>query len=764
MERTTIERVSDMMHRYGKSVCFSIVFHAFVSAALPAGMVLFQCAPALADGEKTGRIEIPLARLAGYPVAKLTGARSNITVKIPVARRCRIDKAELDIAYKNSTALLKDRSRIIVTLNGYALEQIELHPESWRGETKVTLPPVLLLPGYNELDFLVTQNYTERCSDPDAPELWTDIELDRSVLTIDYALNPVPLSLASVVDYLFDPKTLESPEVNIILESDEPDRLYSAALAAAAVSMRFQYRPVRFSLSSDLAEGEDNILIGKSDFVTKFFESKGVSFPGGNLSVMHMPDKKDTPDTGRALIVLTGDTQEALDEAVKAFSILNFPLPASQSASFKEVTVPPVHRYSVSRMLQPGKTYSFEDLGFETQSRKGFKPYPMELSFKAPSDIFIKENDYATLTLHLAYGAMMRSDSVLNVFMNGAFVSAIPLDDQRGGRYRGYRADVPLEAFKRGANRLTLVPVLTPSQTEECAYFQTENLIVTLFGDSKIKLPATQHWVEMPQMELFFQDGFPFAKQPDWKETTVLLSERDMNTASAAINLVAAICQKNAIAPYGIRFAYELLKEETELIAVGAVDKLSKELLDASPVSPMVPYPFNSGLGDGSPPENWWRKILNWKSSEEKPRSEEAKAQVPLALGNGKLMLLEFESPFHVARSVLLVTATGSEDLLKGVFAMSDPAVHYKAKGNVILLDMNDPEPRIYTQRTDDLYFVGKAGSFRALDRLIFEHPWVLYVIVVAAILLLAWILWIFLRRMGRKRTGASESGGGGNA
>ena len=765
MEKKTIERVSDMMHRRGSNVSMKFRIHSFVSAALLLGLLFFQCETGYADGKNEGRVEIPLSRLAGYPVAKLTGARSSTTVKIPVARRCRIDKAELDFAYKNSTALLENRSRIVVTLNGYVLEQIELHPESWKGEAQVTVPPVLLLPGYNELDFTVTQNYTERCGDPDAPELWTDIEFDRSRLTIDYALNPAPLSLASVADYLFDPKTLEIPEVNIIPDSDEPDWLHSAAMAAAAVSMRFQYRPVRFSLSSDLVKGKDNILIGKSDFVTKLLEGKGVSLPDGNMSVMHMPDAKDAPDAVHALIVLTGDTPEALDKTVEAFTILNFPLPDSRSASFQEVTVPPVHRYSASGMLQTGKTYSFEDLGFETQSRKGFKPHPMELSFKVPSDIFIKENAYATLTLHLAFGATMRKDSVLNIFINGTFVSAIPLDNQTGGRYRGYHVNVPLEEFRRGANRLTLAPVLTPSQTEECAYFQTETLIVTLFGDSTIKIPATPHWVGMPRTDLFFQDGFPFAKQPDWKETTVLLAEKDMNTAAAAINLVAAICQKNGIAPYGIRFTYDLSsKAETELIAVGTMDKLPKELLDASPVSPTIPYPFNSGLGDGSPAESWWSRILNWGATEEKPLPKDAKLQVPLALGDKRLMLLEFESPFHVARSVLLVTATGSEDLLNGAYEMSDPAVHYKVKGNVVLLDMNDSAPRIYTQRTDDLYFVGNAGSFRALDRLIFEHPYVLYVILVAAILLLAWILWVFLRGMGRKRTGASESDGGQDA
>jgi len=74
-------------------------------------------------------------------------------------------------------------------------------------------------------------------------------------------------------------------------------------------------------------------------------------------------------------------------------------------------------------------------------------------------------------------------------------------------------------------------------------------------GDSSLKLPPMTGWVDLPRMELFSQDGFPFNRWPDGRETVVFLAEKNLDTLSAALNLLAIASQKIGYPAYGVRFS-----------------------------------------------------------------------------------------------------------------------------------------------------------------------------------------------------------------
>jgi hypothetical protein len=328
-------------------------------------------APGVAD--ETEKITIPLTKLSAAGTADLKGSQSTYVLKLPIPDRWRIKGAVLHLSYVNSSALLAERSKLVVRLDGHVLAQVTLQPLSPRGEVDVVVPTELLRPGYNDLEFFVSQSNAERCTDPVAPELWTTLELDKSHLALDYHWEKVPMALAAVSDFLFDPKLIGLNVVHIALEDFSEDNLYLAALATSGVAIRFQYRPVHFTLSSDLTEGVDNLVIGSREFVTKIFQDLSPSVTTALLGVAALPTeveeyeggeliRKTIPDPTHAMICISGSNHEEVLMATQAFSLLSYPLPDAQYAQVDGVSVPEVSRYSGKGLLTPGERYILRDL------------------------------------------------------------------------------------------------------------------------------------------------------------------------------------------------------------------------------------------------------------------------------------------------------------------------------------------------------------------------------------------------------------------
>jgi hypothetical protein len=744
-------RIGQALIHSGRIFLFLILAHLFWSV-FPA------------QAAESANFKLKLTKVAPVSTTELRGDRAQLNLKLPVPKRWLIRKASLHFSWVNSSALLAERSRLIVSLNGHPLLQIKLEPTSPEGEADVDLPAALLLPGYNDLDFIAVQNYTEECSDPNAPELWTTLKLDESHIEIEYDHAPVPETLVSLTDFLFDPKILDETEIHLVLENDSETILHLAALTASGVALRFQYKPAKFTVSKQLKPGCDNIAIGGREFVRGILGERMELVGDGNLAVLRIPDEEMGIDSARGLVVVTGDTPQDLLLAAQSLSILSFPWPDTPSTLIKDVQIPEITKYSGKLLLSPGKDYLFSELGFTSASRNGLRPAGISLPFRLPADFYIKTNEFVTLSLHLAFGAAMREDSVLNCYLNNRLAGVIPLNDSKGGRYRGYRLDIPNNLLKPGVNFLSLNPVLTPSKTGQCQYIQTENLAITVFDDSVISLPDMAHWTEMPEVALFFEDGFPMTKWPDWRDASVVLLDKSEETLSAAMNIVALISQKTGVAPYGLRFAFDLAQGQTsDMLVVGPFDAAPESLLKASPVAPDIPYPFVSSIKGKENKRNWWTRIKENqfisaffppKPPELSPKPANVKITTPMLLGEKSLFLAAFESPWSTAKTVMLVTAKSPRDLLAGTAGLWEPSVQSQCRDNLVLIDFKQPKPTAFTLKAGERYFVGQIGKVRVLDHFLYTYPWIALGLMIVCLIIIALILRSLLRRVRKKRDG----------
>lgn len=711
----------------------------------------------LKDGfcQENIKYKIPFSKIAPIKTTTLSGASNNIRVKLPIPERWQINKATLNFSYVNSTALLQNRSRLVVWLNDNPIAQINLNPQLPQGKVSVNLPVNLLKSGYNDLNFTVAHHYTIECEDPSAPELWTTIEFDQASFDFDISLRKVPENLSAIANFLFDPKLPAENTVNIVISDKSEEMIELASIVASSVALRFEYRPVKFTISELPKKGVDNIVIGNNEFVKSLIGD--LLDNGGIIRIKTLAD-----DPYHALLIIKGDTKDELKKAAYAFASINFPFPKTQTIRVEEVNLKPQAPKAGKGILFPGYEYSFKELGFFTNTFKGVGAKSFSMDFKLPSYVFLKPNSFISLKLNFSYGSGMRKDSTLNIQVNGKYVASVHLENIKGGLIRDYILDIPMNLFKPGYNVITFTAVLSPLITGYCEFVQTENLQLTIFEDSKISIPQTPAWTEMPDISLFFLDGFPFSNPADFSKAGVLITEQNIDTITSAINLIALSSQRAGYVPFKIRVSSDISKiKDRNIIAVGEITKIPEDYLKAGQIKVQEKGSFVYYL------------VRNFEKSESvinaKLRSfigniipifkAKTDFQYSKSIMNysGKnegrwFVLSEFESPYKERNTVLVVTASEKESLLAGTYALLESAVFSKAAGALTVFDINASENTIHSYYTDKTYYVGKMGIFPALNAWIYAHPLIFTSLMLILILLLAYLIYKTIKAFRVKR------------
>lgn len=692
-----------------------------------------------ADAQENLNFSVPVSKLAPVNTTTLRGISNAYTLKIPIPNRWAVKKAVLHFSYVNSTALLQNRSRLVVWLNERPLAQITLSPTLPEGKVAVSLPANLLKHGYNDLAFSVSQHYTADCEDPSSPELWTTLEFDRSFIDFEIAMKTVPLYLSSVSDFLFDPRMFTDNMVNIVIEDISKDKIETAAVVASGIALRFDYRPVKFTLSRTLKYGYDNIVIGNKGFVSHISGDRSLDDNGAFLKIMPLQE-----DIKHALIIVQGDSVESIKKAAHALSVITFPFPKAQSMRIDNIKNLPKAPPAGKGILIPGYEYGFREIGFSTINFKGMWNNPAILEIRLPSDIFSKPNLYATFSLHLAYGSGMRKDSVLNIHVNGKFTSSIYLNNPQGATFKDYRIDIPLDLFRPGYNTISFTAALTPLVTGRCEFIQNENLQLTIFDDSKLQLPSFPLWTAMPDIGLFFNDAFPFSKPPDFRDTVIYLTEKNMDAAAAALNITAISAQKSGYPASNISVTFkEQSAHRKNIIAVGSLATIPLRLLKSSPIQSIesgdIPYTVIRDFRNNR--STLTAKVHSFIDSfipltPDKNKTSYVKASVSYSgrLTGNWAVLSEFESPYKSNRTVLLFTSLTINDLLKGAYALWEPAVQGKCKEGIAVFDTESPDTTIASVDTGSSYYIGRLGLFTSLSALIYKYPFIFMLLLIGCL------------------------------
>jgi hypothetical protein len=698
-------------------------------------------------------VSLPLYKLVPVKTLDLRCMSAEAGISIPVPNRWKINKATLVFNYVNSAALLENRSKLTVRFNNYPISQINLNPAAPEGTVKLAIPPFLLQPGYNNLSFSVSQHYTTDCEEFCASELWTTLKLDQASIELDYSLNDVPVRLSAISDFLFDSKISAKNEVNIILPDSTAETVTIAGIVASGIAKRFDYRKVSFTTSTTIRPGYDNILMGTKQFVQSFLKALGSQvpdIPGPYLKIMPLPKGgTESPgasvDPAHALIVLSGQGSDQVKLAAETFAIISASVPNSDEMIATSFSLPDIPMYGGKLIVSPNKKYTFKELNIGTFTMKGGNPSPRELVFRLPADFLIKPNLYADFMLNFSYGAASRSDSVLNIIINGKQARSIQLDNVKGALIEGYKLRIPTFMFKPGDNVIRFEGVLIPLFSKKCDSLQFENLYLTVYDNSTMMFPDMPHFAELPKLELFMLNGFPITRWPDGNGTRVFLATRDTNTINSALNLVGMLTQKNGYPLFELKFTYtDPKKFDGELIVMGDMQSIPESYVMAAPLrvsrAKTVPYPISR----------------SWSNENTLAFSSQISDFRP-----GKGAIMEFMSPFSAGRSVVLLTAVSTQELLALSDALGEPAVQTQCAGSLNLIDLTPPDYAVFSQDIGKKYVSGKTGKASLVERYLYFYPWLYYLVTVLVIVVLCLILFYLLKKYrDRRLKGVTKNSG----
>jgi hypothetical protein len=686
-------------------------------------------------------IRIPLSKLSPYTSIDLRCTNGGHAISIPIPERWQVHSAVLGIRFTTSNNLISEMSQLIIRVNDQPIAQTRLNPLAPDVELSVNIPPGMLKADYNTLGFQVSQHYSrQKCEDVCAPDLWTNINLNESILTLDYSLRALPLRLGAVANLLFDPKTYPEATVNLVMEKSTAELATLAGIIASGISRRYDYRKVGFTISDAPKPGTDNVVIGASEFVNRLLSSADAPFirdtKGGILRITHARDAGGGTDPTHAVIAVSGDSPAALRIAAETLASLSLPYPGDDELRAFGFKLPEIAMYGGRQILSSDKVFDFRTLNFPTYSWQGFNVPANGITFRLPADFMIKQNQFAKLALSFSYGAGLRNDSVLNIFVNGKPLRAIHLDQVAGSYLADYKIEIPTYVFKPGANTITFSPVLNAPR-EICDAGRSDGMFLTVYENSTLYFPPMPHYVEMPKLELFALNGFPVTRWPDGFETMIYVPKGNLRALETAYNMMGMITQKNGFPLFATQIVFAEPKDwKGELVIVGTTSDLPDEVLRGAPLKVLkegkVPYPV----------------VRSWDSE-----LMVAFSQQESGFGSGSGALMQFESPYSIGRSIVLLTAGNDSDLAAMGQAILDPAVQAAVQGDLMLVDLaNPPNYKTTAMRVGNKYTTGDKGEITRVEAYLYAHPPVFYAILFGSVLVLSLVAFVGLRNYRRKR------------
>ena len=666
----------------------------------------FRDAPEITTEQIEGglwRARLPLAALrADQGSIRLNGAKATESISFAVAPQADVQSARLILRHVSGRAQQDTKAQLRLAMNGAFIAQVDSVTERAAAINEIVLDPETLVSGFNTLRIDAVQRYTYGCQDPDAAELWTDIDTSRSYVEIIFARRPFGGSLADV-GALVSAGVGGVDDLGIMVASGEmkTDTLRWGTLASQAVANRLGYRLPRIaridpaSMASS-ATGMDVIAIGTPEQLSAIAPAALAGLKGEQswLSIGPSP-----ADPTRFLIIVSGRTPAAIDGALRALAADDFPLSDTSSVALTPDQVPQGALLSKKRPLRSDAKYTFRDLGLGDTSVLGLEHGDATLAFSLPADVHFRAKSEVQLALDFAYGAGLDDKSVINILVNGTFQRAVRMTNPDGEGTPGYHVPLSTDSFRPGYNKIEFKVELSSPTEGECAARSTRHLAFILKDTSTMTLPAADHFVELPNLALLSEAGFPYAGLES-EPFAIRAVDSGSETAAAVWTLGAKLGQLHGTLFSDIDFGIGLDLPDANTIIVGARPQLRGFL------------PAQVNMSDNGP--DGFQRDLNL-----------------VDLGDNGL-LIEGQSPKYPGRLATLLTAESGSQLLASARSLVRPSHWSQIKGGAVV--WRDNSATIVSKPAIETFEVGDTSSSEVARIKSGRSPW-RWILTIAAVL-----------------------------
>lgn len=718
--------------------------------------------PAMQDDHH--RLSLAWLQGSGAPI-ELRGAKVTRRLSVPVSPRYALEEARLELTYTRSLALNR-RSQLAVGVNGRIYAQIPLAGEGTEQFARIRLPERMLAPGYPAVDLRAAQHYTDDCEDPDAPELYTQIDAAGSALLIKASRRPLPASLARLDD-IFDRRLwLRQYPLEMFMPGAKatPALLSAAAEVTQAIAARLQYLPMRVQVGHlpqtpmpsvtgarfpglKLQEGGwDAVLLGPREALAPHVHPSLAE----QITAPYLGVFPSDQDPGRYILVVSGRTDAEVMQAAHALS-LGASLPDVPAVTLGQVELPSRREFEPTSPQRQ----RFDQLGQPSVSFQGTPYAGLDVDFWALRDWLDPAAPYIELTLNYAYGAGQDPRSALHVLLNGQFVQALRLADPAGAQVRGARVRLPAIALRDGVNTLRLEAALHGADPGgACTQRFYDHMRLTIHGDSHIELPPLNGRVRFPDLSILAHTGLPYADAR--LAQRLYLTDASAATLSAALSWVGKLRQvaRAPLPELDLRLASPDAKAEVAATWIGPTGSLPVHVKNQAPQ--FMPSARWQQLALGQVDtldmdQGFW----SWLRHPMQPLLEQARVPKPayavVRLGHADVeggALIQYIDAED--RPTTILTADSAARLQAGVERLIEHAAWNGLRGGAVAWNERG-EPYAWGPAVDAV-ILGETPSRLRWSHVLSDRPWLLLAIALVLIAIVAWIGAVGLRRRAVRR------------
>lgn len=648
-------------------------------------------------------ITVPLKDLA-FKNPVLRGIESEYNIKVPIPNRFIVKRMVLHLELEKSPALVKDRSYFALFWNNKLVYQKQYDPLIDIVNVNVELP-VDSIKRFNDLKLRSAHHYCINCCEFEgSPELWSRVDLDNSYIKITYEEKPVLEDTLLIRDYILDINNFNPVEYGVMLENTDNEYLTMASKLASYVGSFIKYRQIFFSYSQTLPTDKDVFIIGTKGFIQKLLNLQTVNFP----DIYLIPNPNDIT---KGIVLISGNTIQDVKRSLENFIKIKDNLYTGRFYQFdmknnSDLNIKPFENAGITPF---DKEVYFSDLGYEDFSVSGIFPPPVEIKFNLPMGLFLEGKKHVIFHFAYNYGAGTREDSVINIYLNDKYVTSLKMDKRYGVVFREEDIKIPVYLLVAGENTLKIEYAMMPPGGGFCISPNLYTLRGTIFSKrSYIKIPKMPFWFEMPYLEYFVSQGFPYFINVDGKDTGIYLSELNNQSISSMLTLSAYLGTKIRFPFYNVKVSTDLSQmKDRNIIAIGKNIPIDLYKNSNIKIDSNIDLKFSilKAIKDG---------LSKFKGEGEKDRLL-LKLNYQNALTN-QIFFIMAQSPFNDEKTVTIITSQNPEYLYFGVKSLFYPKFAGTIKGDVTIWDFYIN--KYFNDKINPTYYIGHLPLF---DKILYE-------------------------------------------
>lgn len=497
-----------------------------------------------------------------------------------------------------------------------------------------------------------------------------------SHFTIPFAEQTPTLDLTMLPRPIFQRDSIFPVNSTIVVPDEPTAQELQAALTVASSFGRMSGGEMSVSLvpmsqmTPEMRTDSQLVFIGKSSTLSLL---QGVALPAPVSNNTFAPSGMQVDDgilqlavspwnTGRALLVVGGNTDTGVVKAAQALSSENIQTIGNHNLALVADVVPPTGQQT-GVMLQR-ETQTLGELGYGIVTVNGVGRKDSIVQFTLPPGYVAAEDTYLDLTFNHS-GLLDFSRSGLTVFMNQHLIGSVMLSEQTASTVT-QRIKIPASSLSTGTNELRFQVDLAP--ISQCSILDFSNLWLSIQPESVLHLPlrpATAGSVQLRDMSAY---PYPFAGEPTLSNLAFVLPKGDPSTWNAAAQIALQLGRQSSGALFNPAVAYdgeipEDIRNGRNLIAVGLPSdmKLFQEIKDS------LPAPFEEGTNVA---------VL---------QGQQVAYRFPADADLGFLQLLN--SPWNSDRVILAVAGTTQAGIEQASRILTDPLFSGQLRGNFVLVN-----------------------------------------------------------------------------